>query len=77
MWQNLRTLNKTKLKNLTCEKLKTQNVKNSNFDKTEKLKIWQNWKTQILTKLKILKYNQTKKIELRQNFKKSNCDKTY
>ena len=45
--------------------------KNSNSDKTQKLKLWQNSKTQIGTKLK--------KIKLWQNLicdNNSNCDKT-
>ena len=42
-------------------------LKNSNCDYTKK-KLWQNFKFQIVTKLK--------KINLRQNYKKLNCDET-
>ena len=45
-------------------------LKNSNGDKTQKLKLRQNSKTKIVTKLKI---SFVTKLEILQN---SNCDKT-
>ena len=68
---------------------KTQNVKkkkpkNLNYDKTKKKKLWQNSKTQFVTKLKKHKLWQNSKILIvtklkNANFdglKNSNCDKT-
>ena len=71
----------TKVKNSNCDK--TQKLKlwqQSNWDKTQnvtKLKLWQNFKTQIVTKLKTqivtklkkLKFYQNQKIKLWQNLK--------
>ena len=59
-------------------------LKNSNFYKTRKIKILQNSKTQIVTKLKKLNGNKIQKIKLWQNsknlivtrLKNSDCDKT-
>ena len=45
-------------------------LKNLNFDKTQKLKLWQNSKSQIVTKLKNLNFDKTRKPE------NSNCDTT-
>ena len=64
LWQNSKT-QIVKKKNL-----KTQivtKIKNSNCDKTQKLKLWQNSKTQIATKLENLNCDKTKKSELWQN----------
>ena len=59
-------------------------LKNSNCDKTQKLKFWQNSKTQIVTKLKKHFFNKIQKLKLWQysktqivtKLKNSNCDKT-
>ena len=45
-----------KFKNLNCDETQTQMVtkpKNSNCDNTQKLKLFQNSKTQTVTKLKL------------------------
>ena len=49
----------TKLKNSNCERKKP---KNSNCDKTQKLWLWQNSKTQIVSKLKNWNWDQTQKF---------------
>ena len=61
-------------------------LKNSTCGKTQKLKLWQNSKSQIaknkneklkfVTKLKTLNIDKTQKPNLWQNLKNSNCDKT-
>ena len=59
-WQNLK-LKMWQTKKET--KLKTQNVtrlKHSKCDKTQKLKMWQNWQSQNATKLKKKTSNATK-----------------
>ena len=57
----------TKLKNLKFYNSKIQNVtklKNSNCDKTQKLKSGQNTTTQIMTKLKNSNFDKTQKLKL-------------
>ena len=44
-----------------------------NVDKTQKLLMWQNWKTQIVTKLKKSTFDNTQQLKMLQN---SNIDKT-
>ena len=59
-------------------------LKNSNCDKTQKLKLWQNSKTWIVTKLKKsncdknqkLKWGQNSKTEFATKLKNWNCDQT-
>ena len=54
-------------------------LKNFNFDKTKivtKLKLWQNYKPQILTKLKNSNCDINWKLKLWQNSKNWNCDKS-
>ena len=59
-------------------------LKNSNCDKTQKLKLWPNLRTQMATKLKksicdktqILKLWQNSKSQIVTKLKNSNCDKT-
>ena len=83
MRQNLKTQIVTKLKNPNCEKLKKTliltKLKKSNCDKTnKKTKLWQNSRTQTVTKLKkqILtkpersNCNQTQKLKLCKTKKK-------
>ena len=53
----------TKHKNSNCDKLE-----NSNFDKNQKLKLWQKSNTQIVTNLK--------KNQIVTKPKNSNCEKT-
>ena len=48
-------------------------LKNLNGDETEKLKLWFNFKTQMVTKLKNSNCDKAQKLKLWQN---SNCDKT-
>jgi hypothetical protein len=50
-------------------------LKNSNCDEIEKLKLWWNSKTEIVTKLK-LKLLQNSKTQIVTKLKNSNCDKT-
>ena len=98
LWQNSKTETETKHKIFKCNKIpRTQIVtklekkilttQNSNCDKTQKLKLQQNLKTQIVTKLKkirimtILKNNsnidKTKKNQTVTKLKKNlNCGKT-
>ena len=73
MWQNSKKQIVTK-------------IKNSNCDKTQKLKLWTNSKTQIVTKLKKKETNcdKTQKLKLWQDpyqiktkLKNSNCDNIY
>ena len=55
------------------------NLKNLNGDKTQKLKLWQNSKTQIVTKLKVkkkLKNWKCDKIQMVTKLENSNNDKT-
>ena len=72
-------------KNWNCDKTKTQNgknsktqimtkLKNSNFDKTHKLKLWQNSKTQIVKKnyKKKSRFDKTKKTQIVTKIKNSN-----
>ena len=51
-------------------------LNNLNCDKTQKLKLWQNLKTQIPTKLKNSNWEKNPKLKLWPNSKDSNCDKT-
>ena len=61
----------TKLKNSNCDKTRKNSncdkTKKSNCDKTKKIKLWQNSKSQIVTKLKNSNYNKTQKLNLWQN----------
>ena len=67
----------TKLKNSTFYNSKTQMLQNSKSDKTknsntsipQKLKMWQNTKSQIVTKLENSKCDFTQKLKLWQNSK--------
>ena len=75
-------MKKTIKKTQIVAKLKTSNY--SNFYETQKLKLWQNSKTPIVTNLKNLIYDETQKLTLWQNsliqivtkLKNSNCDHT-
>ena len=70
---------KTKLKNSN-----SNIIKNSNCDKTQKLKLWQNSKSKMVTKLKNFNGDKTQKLKLWHNLstqivtklKNSSCDKT-
>ena len=70
-WKNLivaklKTQIVTKHKNSNCEKTQiVTNLKNTNCDRTLKLKLWQNSKTQIVTKLK--------RVVIVTSFRKNNC----
>ena len=71
----------TKLENSNCEekKQKTQimtKFKNSNCDKTQKLKLWQNWKTELRPNTKILNVKKFKNSNCDKTIEKLNCDKT-
>ena len=64
MWQNSKTQNVKKFKNLNLKKLK-----NWQCDKTQKLKMWQNWKcdnskTQNVPKHKNSKHDKTQKLKM-------------
>ena len=59
-FDNYKTQNVTKFKNLTCEK----EIKNSKCDTTQKLKIRQNSKTQNVAKLKKSKHEKYQKLEM-------------
>ena len=86
-WQNSKTETETKhkifkcdnIQNSNCDKTKKENcdkTQNSNCDKTQKLKLRQNFKTQIVTKLKNPNWEKLKKTLILTKLKKSNCDKT-
>ena len=59
---------------MTSQKLNFLQLKNSNCDKTQKLKLWPNSKTQIATKQK--KVWQNFKTQMVTKIKNSNCDQT-
>ena len=78
MWE--KKLKESKTQNVTILK-KITKLKNSNWDKTQKLKLWQNEKTWTVTKLKKSNCHLTKKNLWWQKsycdkLKKLNCDKT-
>ena len=55
------------LKIVTTQKHIVTKLKNSNYDKSQKLNLWQNSKIQIVTKLK---------TQIRTKLNNSNCDQT-
>ena len=62
----------TNLKNQIVIKPKTKNKKKSSYDKTQKLKLWQILKTQIVGKLKFFGFYQTENLnsdKTKKNFK--------
>ena len=81
LW-NSKTQTVMKLKNSNCdESQKLKLLWNSHCDetqflfyKTQNLQLWQNLKTQIVTKLKLW---QNSKTQIVTNLKNSNCDKTW
>ena len=84
MWQNSKTKNVRKLKQLNlCQKIKMW--QNSKWNKTQKLKMWQNSKTQMWHNAKTQNVTRLKTINMWQNIQiqndndntqKLNCDKT-
>ena len=64
VWQTQTQIVRKKSKN--CEKksknCERKNLQNSNCEKTPKLELWQNWKTQIVTQLKNWNWDKTQKI---------------
>ena len=71
MWQKLRAQIVTKHKTQNCGK----KLDNSNCDETQKLKLWQNSKILIVTKLKTQIVTKLKNWNCYKS-QKLNCDKT-
>ena len=63
LWENSNNDKIQNIKKMLCYKLKTLNmttIRTSNCDGTQKVNLWQNFKTQIATKLEIYNYKNDK-----------------
>ena len=76
MWQNPQIVKKLKKNSYKIQKLELWQLKPSNWQETQKLKMWQNSKTQIVTKLKTSNCDKTQKIQFETKLKSTNCDKS-
>ena len=76
--QNSKTQSVTQLKNLNCDKTEQFvliKLENLNCDKTQKHKLWQNSKTEIVTKLKKTQMVTKFKVQIVTKLKTLNCEK--
>ena len=68
MWQNSKCNKPQNVTKFLKKSLNGNEFKNPKYDKTQKLKMWRDLKSQNLTKFKIYKYDKTQKIQ--KNYKK-------